>query len=49
MGGPTNIIDQPTQYFDAAQFLYTLTIDENILGDYLPLWGTCLGFELLGV
>ena len=48
MGGPTDIIDKPTQYFQSAKLLYDLLLHANDDGDFIPLWGTCLGFELLG-
>lgn len=48
MGGPTDIIDKPTQYFQSANLLYDLLLRANDAGDFIPLWGTCLGFELLG-
>ena len=48
MGGPTDIIDKPTQYFQSANLLYDLLVRANDAGDFIPLWGTCLGFELLG-
>ena len=48
MGGPTNIIDRPNDYYSSAQLLYNLTLAVNRASDYLPLWGTCLGFQLLG-
>jgi gamma-glutamyl hydrolase len=31
----------------AAQYVYDLTIAANDQGDFMPLWGTCLGFEWL--
>ena len=31
----------------AAQHVYDLTIAANDKGDFMPLWGTCLGFEWL--
>ncbi|XP_059469922.1 gamma-glutamyl hydrolase-like [Neocloeon triangulifer] len=31
----------------AGEILYNLAIDLNNQGDYFPIWGTCLGFELL--
>lgn len=31
----------------AAQLVYDLTIEANDNGDFMPLWGTCLGFEWL--
>lgn len=37
-----------SHYGKAGSFLYDLAIKANDNGDYFPLWGTCLGFELLG-
>ena len=34
-------------YADAAWSLYNLALKKNQAGDYFPVWGTCLGFELL--
>lgn len=31
----------------AAQYVYDLTVAANDRGDFMPLWGTCLGFEWL--
>lgn len=31
----------------AAQYVYDMTIAANDQGDFMPLWGTCLGFEWL--
>jgi gamma-glutamyl hydrolase len=31
----------------AGEILYDLAIDLNKRGDFFPIWGTCLGFELL--
>ena len=48
MGGATDIITSDTPYYRAAEYLYKLTLQANQQGDYIPMWGTCLGFELLG-
>ncbi|XP_070580586.1 gamma-glutamyl hydrolase-like [Ptychodera flava] len=34
-------------YGKAGRILYDLAVKANDNGDYFPLWGTCLGFELL--
>lgn len=34
-------------YATAAVILYDLAVQENEKGIYFPLWGTCLGFEML--
>lgn len=38
-----------TQYYQTAQMLYDLTLAANDAGDYMPLWGTCMGFQLLNI
>jgi len=38
-----------TQYVKTANYLYSLAIEANQNGDYFPVWGTCLGFELLNI
>ncbi|KAI2662278.1 Gamma-glutamyl hydrolase [Labeo rohita] len=34
-------------YSKAAGIFYRLALEANSNGDYFPIWGTCLGFELL--
>lgn len=34
-------------YADAGKFIYQIAKEMNDKGSYFPLWGTCLGFELL--
>uniref|UniRef100_A0A671K417 folate gamma-glutamyl hydrolase n=1 Tax=Sinocyclocheilus anshuiensis TaxID=1608454 RepID=A0A671K417_9TELE len=34
-------------YSKAAGIFYRLALEANSNGDYFPVWGTCLGFELL--
>ncbi|XP_077980799.1 gamma-glutamyl hydrolase-like [Glandiceps talaboti] len=34
-------------YGKAGRILYDLAIQANDKGDYFPIWGTCLGFQLL--
>lgn len=36
-------------YTSAASDLYELATKKNDAGVYFPVWGTCLGFELLAV
>lgn len=38
-----------TPLMETAKILYKLAIEANDRGDYYPIWGTCLGFELLSV
>jgi len=45
-GGAANILD--SGYQRAAQKLWELSINaQENSGDYYPIWGTCLGFELI--
>uniref|UniRef100_A0A336L4L4 folate gamma-glutamyl hydrolase n=1 Tax=Culicoides sonorensis TaxID=179676 RepID=A0A336L4L4_CULSO len=36
-------------YAQAGRFIYEIANEMNSRGEYFPLWGTCLGFELLAV
>eukprot|EP00743_Colponemidia_sp_Colp-15_P002174 GILK01002360.1.p1 GENE.GILK01002360.1~~GILK01002360.1.p1 ORF type:complete len:337 (-),score=54.26 GILK01002360.1:144-1154(-) len=38
-----------TAYEKAGNFLYNLVVEANQHGVHLPLWGTCLGFQMLHV
>ncbi|XP_064541978.1 gamma-glutamyl hydrolase A isoform X2 [Drosophila montana] len=31
----------------SIQYIYELALERNLAGSYFPLWGTCLGFQLL--
>ncbi|KAG8233854.1 hypothetical protein J437_LFUL006877 [Ladona fulva] len=44
-GGATWL--EGTGYGEAGRILYDLATSLNNNGDYFPLWGTCLGFELM--
>lgn len=44
-GGAANIYGSP--YERTAKILFNLAVKANDAGDVFPLWGTCLGFELL--
>ncbi|XP_013781037.1 gamma-glutamyl hydrolase-like isoform X2 [Limulus polyphemus] len=44
-GGGANL--DTSGYGKAGKILYNLAIVANQKGDYFPVWGTCLGFELL--
>ena len=44
-GGSVSL--QNSGYAKAGGLLYKLAIDANNRGDFFPVWGTCLGFELL--
>ncbi|XP_023951532.2 gamma-glutamyl hydrolase A-like isoform X2 [Bicyclus anynana] len=45
-GGAT-YLNQSNGYADAAQHIYELAQELNDAGDYFPIFGTCLGFQLL--
>ena len=44
-GGNQNIYGSP--YERTAKILFNLAVKANDAGDVFPIWGTCLGFELL--
>lgn len=44
-GGDANLTDGPLH--DTALRLYAHAMRANEAGDYFPLWGTCMGFQLL--
>lgn len=44
-GGGTSL--STSGYGKAGKILYDLAVVANQKGDYFPVWGTCLGFELL--
>ncbi|XP_030636132.1 gamma-glutamyl hydrolase isoform X2 [Chanos chanos] len=44
-GGGVSI--ETSGYAKAARIFYKLALEANTQGDYFPVWGTCLGFELL--
>ncbi|XP_063695545.1 gamma-glutamyl hydrolase-like [Culicoides brevitarsis] len=45
-GGAT-YFDVSNGYSDAGMYIYEIAKEMNDRGEYFPLWGTCLGFELL--
>uniref|UniRef100_A0A182Q613 folate gamma-glutamyl hydrolase n=1 Tax=Anopheles farauti TaxID=69004 RepID=A0A182Q613_9DIPT len=45
-GGAT-WFNQSNGYADAGRHIYDIAVRYNENGDYFPVWGTCLGFELL--
>jgi len=49
--GGDNLLDpnKRTPMMLAASKLYKLAVEANNRGDYYPIWGTCLGLELLSV
>jgi len=49
-GGSTGLNDQNgnlSPFGLQGQYLMNLAIQANQLGDYFPVWGTCLGYELM--
>ncbi|XP_028655552.1 gamma-glutamyl hydrolase [Erpetoichthys calabaricus] len=47
IGGSVNL--QTSDFAKAANIFYKLALQANDKGDYFPIWGTCLGFQLLTV
>jgi gamma-glutamyl hydrolase len=45
-GGAT-WFNQTNGYSEAGRHIYDIAVEMNEKGNYFPLWGTCLGFELL--
>lgn len=45
-GGAT-YFNQSHGYADAGHYIYEIAKEINDNGTYFPVWGTCLGFELL--
>lgn len=39
--------NQTNGYAEAGRYIYEIASKMNDEGDFFPLWGTCLGFELL--
>lgn len=46
-GGGVNVTNSP--FAKVGQFFFEKAKQSNEKGDYFPLWGTCLGFEMLAV
>ncbi|EFJ14357.1 hypothetical protein SELMODRAFT_423816 [Selaginella moellendorffii] len=46
-GGSASLQDGP--YYRASEFLFKRALEANDKGDYFPVFGTCLGLELLAV
>jgi gamma-glutamyl hydrolase len=44
-GGSASI--RSSGYSKAGSIMYNLAITANNNGDFFPIWGTCLGFQLL--
>eukprot|EP01137_Pigoraptor_chileana_P023773 Opistho-2@90644 len=47
-GGNTDV-DAASVYQQRSKFLYDLAVKANAVGDFFPIWGTCLGFEQLSL
>lgn len=47
MPGGATFFNQSHGYADAGQHIYNIAIEMNERGTYMPIWGTCLGYELL--
>ncbi|XP_015590768.2 chitobiosyldiphosphodolichol beta-mannosyltransferase [Cephus cinctus] len=45
--GGSTYFNQSNGYADAGETIYRIAKRANDNGDYFPLWGICLGFELL--
>ncbi|XP_076126380.1 gamma-glutamyl hydrolase isoform X1 [Alosa pseudoharengus] len=47
IGGAVDLVQ--SDYARTAKFFYKLAVKANDAGDFFPLWGTCMGFQLLTV
>ena len=47
MPGGSASLKQGEPFADNAFYLFNLAKQALDKGDYFPIWGTCLGFELL--
>lgn len=47
--GGSALFSAANGYADAAVVLFSYAIELNNLGIYYPIWGTCLGMEILAV
>eukprot|EP00299_Pterocystis_sp_00344_P010790 c4914_g1_i1.p1 GENE.c4914_g1_i1~~c4914_g1_i1.p1 ORF type:complete len:338 (+),score=79.95 c4914_g1_i1:26-1015(+) len=48
-GGETVITNLGSQYMQTAGYLLNKTVEANVRGDYVPLWGTCMGLQTLSI
>eukprot|EP01047_Picozoa_sp_COSAG01_P061050 COSAG01_NODE_7570_length_3144_cov_2.131691_4_plen_335_part_00 len=48
-GGETDIRLLNSTYMRAAKQIFDLAVMAHASGDYVPLWGTCMGFQTLAV
>lgn len=44
-GGAT-WFNQSSGYADAGRYIYNIAVEMNDRGEHMPIFGTCLGFEL---
>merc|ERR1712130_322512 len=44
-GGATSIFH--SGYADASNAFFQMAKEANLAGDFFPIWGTCLGFEMM--
>jgi len=42
-------LDFNTTYYQTARLLYNLALEANDAGDFFPIHGTCMGFQLLSI
>ncbi|XP_057688177.1 gamma-glutamyl hydrolase [Corythoichthys intestinalis] len=47
IGGASNL--ETSDFARVAKIFYQLAVEANDAGDYFPVWGTCLGMQLLTV
>jgi len=45
--GGSLLLSPEDPYYQTAQYLFDKAVSGNQEGDYMPLWGTCQGFQLL--
>ncbi|EGD76129.1 gamma-glutamyl hydrolase [Salpingoeca rosetta] len=48
-GGGQAITDPKNSYSRTARFMMNMAKEFNNKGDYFPVWGTCLGFQMVSV
>ncbi|GAB5368313.1 hypothetical protein AAMO2058_001308800 [Amorphochlora amoebiformis] len=48
-GGGEVLTDLSSPFMQTTGLLFNLTIRRNDLGNFFPLWGTCMGFQTLNI
>mmetsp|Transcript_30109 Transcript_30109/g.52910 ORF Transcript_30109/g.52910 Transcript_30109/m.52910 type:complete len:434 (-) Transcript_30109:296-1597(-) len=48
-GGGEVLTNLSSQFMRTAGLLFNLTLEANARQDYFPLWGTCMGFQVLNI